>query len=84
MHHQLPYEAGEGGQQGGAGGGREETLQIGFYMAPPDKGASPFRALSGVPLRTTAGAPPPEGAGRSSSTPTLAGQEEPQAREAGP
>ena len=73
VRHQLPYEAGEGGQQGGAGGGREETLQIGFYMAPPDKGASPFRALSGVPLRTVAGALPPEGEGRSLSTPMLTG-----------
>ena len=37
MRHQLPYEAGEGGQQGGAGGGGKETLQICFYMDPTQK-----------------------------------------------
>ena len=40
VRHQLPYEAGgegEGGQKGGAGGGGEETLQIGFYLDPTEK-----------------------------------------------
>ena len=35
MRHRLAQEAGsqgEGGQQGGAGWGREETLQIGFDL----------------------------------------------------
>ena len=86
VRHQLPYEAGgesEGGQKGGAGGGGEETLQIGFYMDHTQKEehlpSGPYQVYL-----SAAGAPPPEGAGCSLSIPRLAGQEEPQAGEAGP
>ena len=62
------------------GEAEKRRYRLASTWTPPRKRSISLQGPIIVPLRTTAGATPPEGADRSSSTPTLAGQEEPQAQ----